>query len=164
MLSSCKSSFKSYRDDVVSLYDGQAYLMNGTYFIDPYYHTGEYRELQELFDINKNNPYLEKLKLEFLSDKKLQVTYGNGLGTETKIVKGKLKKGGFQIDRDFFLFGIPSILYSYKDERKLLYLGNDDNLIYQRYYKSAGHFFGLISTTKTNEVIKYDRQLPLAKQ
>jgi len=45
-ISSCKSSFKSYKDGVVSLYDGQAHLMNGTYFIDPFYHSDEYKELQ----------------------------------------------------------------------------------------------------------------------
>lgn len=160
ILGSCKSSYKSYKDDVVSLYDGQAYLMNGTYFIDPYYHNDEYVELQELFDIENTNKFLEKLKLEFLSDQKLKITYSNGLEAKTKIVKGEMSKGGFQIDQDFFVFGIPWVLFSYKDERKIFYLGNDDNLIYQHYYKSAGHLFGRINTKKINEIVKFDRQLP----
>jgi len=116
--------------------------------------------LQELFGIEKTNRFLEKLKLEFLSDEKLKITYSNGLETKTKVVKGEMSKGGFQIDRDFFVFGIPWLLFSYEDERKIFYLGNDDNLIYQHYYKGSGHFFGRINTKKRNEIIKFDRQLP----
>jgi len=160
VFSGCKSNFKSYKDGIVSLYEGQAYLMNGTYFIDPFYHTDDYVELQELFGIEKNNLFLEKLKLEFINDEKLRITYNNGLEIKTKIVKGKLTKGGFQIDRDFFALGIPWMFFSYKDERKLFYLGNDDDLIYQHFYKESEHFIGRINTKKKNEIIKFDRQLP----
>lgn len=159
-ISSCKSSFKSYKDGVVSLYDGQAHLMNGTYFIDPFYHSDEYKELQELFGIKDAYKYLEKIEFEFLSDEKLKLTYSNGLTKKTKLIKGKLTKGGFQIDGKLTIFGIPSILFSYIEKREIFYLGNDDDLIYQNFHKSANHLFGRIQTREKSEIIKFDRQLP----
>lgn len=160
ILSGCKSSFKSYKDGIVSLYDGQAHLMNGTYYVDPFYHSDEYVELQELLDLQNTYKFLEKIEFKFIDDQTLKIIYTNGLSEKTKIIKGKLTKGGFQIDRIFFAMGIPGFLFSYIDKRKMFYLGNDDDLIYQYYYKSSGHFFGRINTTKESKIIKFDRQLP----
>lgn len=158
-LSSCKSVSKAIGDPEVYLYKGQASNMDGTYFIDPYRTNGNFKMLTDIFDL-KEARNSDKVDFKFLDDNHLQITYTDGLQTFKKIIKGKMKNGGFRYDYKNLPIGIPIFLFSYQFKVHHISLGNDDNIIITEYENNHAHLFFLgFYNTKIENRYYFDRQL-----
>jgi hypothetical protein len=133
--------------------------MDGTYFIDPYQTNGDYKLLTDIFNLDeaKNS---DKVDLKFLDNENLQISYTDGLVKYTKIIKGKMKNGAFRYKYRNFPFGIPLLFFSYQFKVHHIALGNDDNIIITEYdSRNTQLLFSIFSTTKTENIYYFDRQL-----
>ena len=155
---SCKSVSRAIGDPEVYLYEDQASYLNGTYFVDPYKTNGEFKLLTEIFDL-ENAQNVSKIDFNFISDKRLHISYSDGKKQYEKIIKGKMKNGAFRYEHNFLPLGIPVILFVYNHKVHHIALGNDDNIIITEYQKSALHFFTLINSNKILNRYYFDRQL-----
>lgn len=162
LITSCKSVKKGVRDSEVYLYKGQESFMNGNYFIEPYANSGNYKSLIDIFDLDEAGN-IEMVNFDFISDKKLQITYSDGLTSYTKIVKGKMKNGAFRYVSKTLPLGIPLVLFTYQRRIHHIALGNDDNIIITEYGYSHNHFILTgISENKVENKYYFDRQLKLS--
>lgn len=144
--------------EAVHLYDNQLSLLNGYYEIEPYesQFSVEGINLEKVFDMQI--PHKVKfVKLQFLDEKTLQVSYELDSIIHTKKLKGKHKKGGFFLKKSWGAFGLPPILWLQWNNGKCLYMGNDDNLIYSYHKNQSTLLFGLNGRTYEREVVLYDR-------
>ena len=158
-LISCKSVSKAIGDPEVYLYEGQAGLMDGTYFVDPYDTYGEYKLLTEIFQLQEAKAP-QKVDFNFIDDNHLEISYTDGIGEYTKIIEGKMKNGGFRYEYRNFPFGIPALFFVYEFKVHHIALGNDDNIIITEYEKQNTHlFFTIFQTTETENRYYFDRQL-----
>ncbi len=155
---SCKSVSKAIGDPEVYLYKGQANLMNGTYFTDPYEYSGDYKLLTEIFELEPQH-FSNKVEFKFLDDEHLEISYSDGLEQKTKVVKGKMKNGGFRYEYKNLPIGIPLIFFNYTFKVHHMALGNDDNIIITEYENSVSHFFLLPGGYKIENRYYFDRQL-----
>jgi hypothetical protein len=156
---SCKSVSKTIGDTEVYLYDGQASLMNGTYFVDPYEHYGQYKLLTDIFDLRESK-VPKKVDFDFIDDRHLKISYSDGIGQYTKIIEGKMKNGGFRYEYKNLPLGIPLLFFVYQFKVHHIALGNDDNIIITEYdSQSSQLFFSIFNTTKTENRYYFDRQL-----
>lgn len=157
-LTSCKSVGKAIGDPEVYLYEGQAGMMDGTYFIDPYRNVGNYKLLTEVFNL-KEATNSNKVDFKFLDDEHLEITYTDRLAKYTKVIKGKMKNGGFRYEYRNFPIGIPLILFAYQFKVHYIALGNDDNIVITEYQYVHNQFFLKDFSSTTENRYYFDRQL-----
>ncbi|MGM0636155.1 MAG: hypothetical protein ACQESK_08825 [Bacteroidota bacterium] len=156
LLFSCGT--KKVPNQAVHLHKNQLNLMDGFYEIVPYesHYSDDYTSLDKLFDmqIPINVRYV---KLEFISEKELKVSYEIAGTTEEKIIKGKHKHGGFYLKKSWGAFGIPPFFWFQSNKGKRIFMGNDDNLIFDEFEDKSTMLFGVQNSTYLRKVFLYDR-------
>lgn len=147
--------------NAVPLEENQLTRINGYYEVEAYH--SEFgvtpERLNELLQISipSNVSYIE---LEFLSEKQLQVSYQHNGLFEYQIIKGKAKHGGFYLKKRWGGFGIPTLFWFQWNEGSRIFMGDDDNLIFDRFDDRKSSFFGLQGVRSDRVIYFYDRLYP----
>ena len=141
----------------IPIYENQTEIMNGVYFNRPYKTNFGYKTFLEIVDLNAQN--VDSIGLALLGPKKLKVTCYKPFEAETHIVKGKLKKGTFQIDDKNFFFGIPYLLFFNSKERTRISVGVLDEIIVQHFRYKNSQLFGNNYEETTTDYYYYSKTL-----
>lgn len=157
----CVSCSTLYNPDpipnTIHIYENQPEIIEGTYFNNPYSYTYDHKTLLDFFKISNHN--VDSIQLSLLGPKKLKVITYKALDSDTTFVKGKLKKGYFQIKNKHFFFGIPYLLFFNSKEKIRIGVGVLDEIVVQRYQYEISHFFGHVSEESTTDYYQYSKTL-----
>lgn len=144
-------------ENSIPIYENQPEILDGVYYNRPYKTNWDYKTFLEI--INLNNQNVDSIKLALLGPKKLEVISYKPFGTEKHIIKGKLKKGTFQIKNKNFFFGIPYILFFNAEEKVRISVGVLDEIIVQHYHYKYSQLFGNTSEETTTDYYYYSKTL-----
>ncbi len=131
--------------------------MDGVYFNHPYKTNFDYKTFLEIVNLKEQN--VDSIKLALLGPKQLEVISYKPFGPERYIVKGKLKKGTFQIKSKNFFFGIPYLFFFNSKEKIRISVGNLDEIIVQHYHYKNSQLFGNTSEKTTTDYYYYSKTL-----
>lgn len=141
----------------IPIYENQTDIMDGVYFNRPYKNSYDYKTFLEIVNLNGKN--VDSIGLSLLDSKHLEVTRYKPLGVEKNIVKGKLKKGTFQIKNKNFFFGIPYLFFFDTEEKTRISVGVLDEIIVQHYQYNYSQFFGNTSEEVHTDYYHYSKTL-----
>lgn len=142
----------------IPLYKDQLHLMNGYYEINPYESAYSFEgiPLDEVFDMEIPQQ-VNFIQLEFIDKKTLQISYEHAGETYIKQIKGKHKQGGFYLHKTWGALGVPPLVWLQWNNGKRIFMGNDDNLIFDISKNESALIFGFNNQTIEREIIFYDR-------
>lgn len=152
---------KRIPNGVVPLNENQLSRLNGYYEIEPYSSSeNQYsKPLDEIFEFNIPSQ-ITYFKLEILTKNKLIISYDLDGIVQQKVIKGKAKHGGFYLHKRWGGIGIPLLFWLQWNEGKRIFMGNDDNLIFDNFEDGNLMLFGFQTSKAERETYYYDRLYP----
>ncbi|HET8838554.1 MAG TPA: hypothetical protein VFM82_06110 [Flavobacteriaceae bacterium] len=141
----------------IPIYENQTEIMDGVYFNRPYKTNFDYKTFLEIVNLNSQN--VDSIGLALVGPKKLEVISYKPFNTEKHIVKGKLKRGTFQIESKNFFFGIPYLFFFNSEEKVRISVGVLDEIIVQHYHYKYSQLFGHTSEETTTDYYYFSKTL-----
>lgn len=128
---------------MVALNKNQLNRLNGYYEVDAYQSTLSLypKPLNDILNVDLPRK-ISYVKFEFLTEKKLLVNCDLDGVVQQEVIKEKAKHGGFYIHKRWGAFRIPLLFWTQWNEGQRLFLGNDDNLIFDNFKDGRLMLFG----------------------